>query len=117
MAYHQKVTLALSVILLFFIGASLGAIIRKGGFGLPLVVSILMFIVYHIINVLGEKLAKEGKLAPIEGMWMSTFILTPVAIMLTYAASKEIRFFEADFWLKLSTNLKTKVRKKIQVKN
>ncbi|CAI8276080.1 MAG: permease [Bacteroidetes bacterium MED-G17] len=116
-AYHQKFTLALSVILLFFIGASLGAIIRKGGFGLPLVVSILMFIVYHIINVLGEKLAKEGKLDPIEGMWMSTFILTPVAIMLTYAASKEIRFFEADFWLKLSTNLKTKVRKKIQVKN
>jgi len=100
-AYHQKYTLAVSVVLLFFIGASLGAIIRKGGFGLPLVVSILMFIVYHIINVLGEKLAKEGQISPLLGMWMSTFLLSPLAILLTYAASKEVKFFEADFWLKI----------------
>jgi lipopolysaccharide export system permease protein len=94
--WHKKFTLAISCILLFFIGAPLGSIIRKGGFGLPLVISILLFIVYFIINVIGEKLAKEGVIAVFSGMWLSTFILLPVAIFLTYKASTDSKLFDAD---------------------
>lgn len=94
--WHKKFTLAISCILLFFIGAPLGSIIRKGGFGLPLVISILLFIVYFIINVIGEKLAKEGVIAVFSGMWLSTFILLPVAVFLTYKASTDSKLFDAD---------------------
>ena len=94
--WHKKFTLAISCILLFFIGAPLGSIIRKGGFGMPLVISILMFIVYFIINVIGEKLAKEGVLDTFTGMWLSTFILLPIAIFLTYKASTDSKLFDAD---------------------
>lgn len=94
--WHKKFTLAISCILLFFIGAPLGSIIRKGGFGLPLVISILLFIVYFIINVIGEKLAKEGVIGVFTGMWLSTFILFPVACFLTYKASTDSKLFDAD---------------------
>lgn len=94
--WHKKFTLAISCILLFFIGAPLGSIIRKGGFGLPLVISILIFIVYFIINVIGEKLAKEGIMDTFTGMWLSTFILLPVAIFITYKASTDSKLFDGD---------------------
>lgn len=99
--WHRKYTLAVSCILLFFVGAPLGAIIKKGGFGLPLVVSLLLFIVYYIINVFGEKLVKEGQLDAITGMWMSTFVLFPLAIFLTYKASTDSRLFDSDSWSKI----------------
>ncbi len=99
--WHKKYTLAVSCILLFFVGAPLGAIIRKGGFGLPLVISILLFILYYIINVFGEKLVKQGQLDPFTGMWLSTIILFPLAIFLTYKASTDSRLFDADFYQRI----------------
>jgi lipopolysaccharide export system permease protein len=104
--WHKKFTLAISCILLFFIGAPLGSIIRKGGFGMPLVISILMFIVYFIINVIGEKLAKEGVLETVTGMWLSTFILLPIAIFLTYKASTDSKLFDADSYKAFFRRLK-----------
>jgi lipopolysaccharide export system permease protein len=99
--WHRKFTLSVSCLLLFFIGAPLGAIIRKGGFGLPFVFSLLLFIVYYIINVIGEKLVKESTLTPFTGMWLSTFVLFPFALWLTYQASTDSRLFDADAYKRL----------------
>jgi lipopolysaccharide export system permease protein len=99
--WHRKYTLAVSCILLFFIGAPLGAIIKKGGFGMPLVISLLLFILYYVINILGEKLAVEGTLPSILGMWLSTIILFPLAIFLTYKASTDSKLFDADAYRRI----------------
>lgn len=106
--WHKKFTLAFSVIILFFIGAPLGSIIRKGGFGLPFVFSILIFIVYYVLNVIGEKMVKEGALNSIAGMWLSTAILLPVALWLTYKASTDSQLFDADFYKVLRKKLSFK---------
>jgi lipopolysaccharide export system permease protein len=94
--WHRKFTLACSCILLFFVGAPLGAIIKKGGFGLPLVISILLFILYYVIGIFGEKLALQGELPAAVGMWLSMYILLPLAIFLTYKASRDSQLFDAD---------------------
>lgn len=99
--WHRKFTLAVSCIILFFIGAPLGAIIKKGGFGLPLVVSLLLFIMYYVIGIFGEKLVKQGALDPTLGMWLSTIILFPLAIFLTYKASTDSQLFNPDAYKKL----------------
>lgn len=96
--WHRKFTLAVSCILLFFIGAPLGAIIKKGGFGLPLVVSILLFILYYVVSIFGEKLIKQGVLPPIIGMWMALGLFFPLAIFLTYKASRDSQLFNIDFY-------------------
>jgi len=103
--WHRKFTLALSCILLFFIGAPLGAIIKKGGFGLPLVVSLLLFILYYVISIFGEKLVKQGAWEPLEGMWLSSFLLFPLAIFLTYKASRDSQLFNPESYKKLIPKL------------
>ena len=96
--WHRKFTLAFSCILLFFIGAPLGAIIKKGGFGLPLVISILLFILYYVVSIFGEKLIKQGVLSPVVGMWMALGLFFPLAIFLTYKASRDSQLFNIDFY-------------------
>jgi lipopolysaccharide export system permease protein len=87
--WHRKFFLALSCILLFFIGAPLGAIIRKGGLGMPTVLAILIFLGYYILSIVGEQMIRAGSLEPWLGMWMSTFILLPLAFFLTLKASRD----------------------------
>lgn len=87
--WHRKFTLSFACIVLFFIGAPLGAIIRKGGFGLPVVFSIVFFLVYHIISISSEKMAVQGVLTPFQGMWASALLLTPIGIFLTYKAATD----------------------------
>jgi len=96
--YNRKITLAFSCLVLFFIGAPLGAIIRKGGLGLPVVMSVIFFLFYHIISTIGEKYAKEGDLSPILGMWMAIIILTPLGVFLTYKASIDSVLFDANLY-------------------
>jgi lipopolysaccharide export system permease protein len=86
---HRKYTYSLLCLIFFFIGAPLGAIIRKGGLGMPVIVSVLMFLIYYIISMMGEKFARESLLMPGVGMWISTFILVPVSIWLTYTAAND----------------------------
>ena len=74
----------------FFIGAPLGAIIRKGGLGLPIVFAVLIFIIYHFINTFGKKVAQENGIPPFLGCWLSSIILSPLAIVLTYRATNDI---------------------------
>ena len=80
---QKKFTLSFACIIFFFIGAPLGAIIRKGGIGLPLVVSVILFIIYYIIDNAGYKMAKDGRIGVIEGMWLSSSILLPLGIFFT----------------------------------
>lgn len=94
--FHRKFTLAVSCLLLFAIGAPLGAIIRKGGLGLPVVVAIIFFLIYHIISTMSEKAAKDGSMDPLIGMWMAVIVLTPLAAFLTYKSTTDSALFDAD---------------------
>lgn len=96
--YQRKFTLAASCILLFFIGAPLGAIIRKGGMGLPVVIAISFFLVYHILTTVAEKSAREGSLNPIFAMWIAFIVLTPLAAFLTYKATVDSALFDVNYY-------------------
>ncbi len=99
-AWHKKFTLSFACLLLFFIGAPLGAIIRKGGFGLPVVISVLFFILYHILSITGEKAAKAGALDIYFGMWLSSIALLPLGIFLTYKATTDSPLLDPESWKK-----------------
>ena len=94
--WHRKFTLAVSCLLLFGIGAPLGAIIRKGGLGLPVVMAIIFFLIYHVIATLSEKAARDAALSPLWGMWMAIIVLTPLAIFLTYKSTTDSALFDAE---------------------
>ena len=97
-AWHQKITLSIACLIFFFIGAPLGAIIRKGGFGLPIVVSVLVFIIYYIISTAGMKMSREGIWEPWQGMWLSTIVILPFGIFLTYKATVDAQLFNKEAW-------------------
>ncbi|OHT45849.1 LptF/LptG family permease [Flavobacterium tructae] len=88
-ALYEKFVIAFACFLMFFIGAPLGAIIRKGGLGLPIVFAVLIFITFHFINTFGKRLSQEGAMNPFLGAWMSSFILLPLAVLLTYRATND----------------------------
>jgi lipopolysaccharide export system permease protein len=91
-ALYDKFVIAFSCLLMFFIGAPLGAIIRKGGLGLPIVFAILIFIIFHFINTFGKKVAQQDELSPFLGSWMSTIVLGPLAVLLTKKATDDKGF-------------------------
>lgn len=97
--YHEKFMIAYSCLLMFFIGAPLGAIIRKGGIGLPMVFAVVIFIAYHFMNVFGRKLAQEAAIPPFLGTWLASIVLTPLAITLTYRATNDIGVMISFDWL------------------
>ena len=92
--WHRKFTLSFACIVLFLIGAPLGAIIRKGGLGMPVLISILFFLVYHISSITGEKSALQGVVSASQGMWISSLILTPMGIFFTVKAASDSTLFE-----------------------
>jgi lipopolysaccharide export system permease protein len=96
LAFYDKFVIAFACFLMFFIGAPLGAIIRKGGLGLPIVFAVLIFITFHFINTFGKRISQENGLSPILGAWMSSLILTPLAILLTYRATNDIGLINMD---------------------
>ena len=95
-ALYDKFVVAFACLMMFFIGAPLGAIIRKGGIGLPIVFAVLIFITFHFINTFGRRLAEENGIAPLLGSWMSSMILTPLAVLLTYRATNDIGLINID---------------------
>ena len=95
-AVYDKFVVAYACLLMFFIGAPLGAIIRKGGIGLPIVFAVIIFISFHFINTFGKRLAEENGIDPFLGSWLSSIILTPLAILLTYRATNDIGSFSLD---------------------
>lgn len=105
MEFHRKFTLSFAVLIFFFIGAPLGAIIRKGGLGMPVVVSILLFILYYIISMMGEKSAREDVWNMTAGMWFSSAIFLPVGIWLTYKAVRDSTIMSAETYTALFKKL------------
>lgn len=97
--WHKKITLSLACIIFFFIGAPLGAIIRKGGLGMPVVLSVLIFILYYIIDSGATRVAKSGEMNIILGTWMSTLVLAPLGGFLTYKSNKDSVVFNIDVYI------------------
>lgn len=106
MERHRKYTLSIAVLIFFFVGAPLGAIIRKGGLGMPVVVSILLFIAYYIVSMTGEKSAREDVWQMFTGMWFSTLVFLPIGIWLSYKAGTDSAIMSTDTYLKLINKLK-----------
>lgn len=99
--WHRKYSLSLACLVLFFIGAPLGSIIRKGGFGMPLVAAIILFLIFHLLNVFGEKFVKENIADAFSGMWLSIFVLIPVGIFFTYKAMHDSQLFSREFYYRI----------------
>ena len=99
--WHKKFSLSAACLILFFIGAPLGSIIRKGGLGMPVVVSVLLFVIYHVLTVIGEKAAIEGVMSCFWGMWLAPLIYLPFGILLTAQATVDSSFLDADTWRRL----------------
>jgi len=102
---HKKFTFSIACFLLFFIGAPLGAIIRKGGLGLPAVISTIFFILFWILSFTGEKYAVEGVMPAYIGMWMAPAVLLPIGIFLTHKATVDASLLDVDAWMKYVTRV------------
>ena len=99
-AWHKKFTLSFAILVLFFIGAPLGAIIKKGGLGAPLVFAALFFLMYYILMIMGENIVDAGIITVWKGMWLSAFVLTPIGLFLTYKAANDSALFDRDAYKK-----------------
>ena len=97
--WHRKWALPVSIFIFFLVGAPLGAIIRKGGLGTPIVISVIFFVIYYIISMTGEKMAKEGTWSSLLGMWISSIVLFPIAVYLTNKATNDSALLDFDWYL------------------
>ena len=97
--WHKKITLSLSCLIFFFIGAPLGAIIRKGGLGLPVVISVVIFVLYYIIDSGSTRVARSGEMDIILGTWMSTIVLAPIGAFFTYKSNKDSVVFNLEMYI------------------
>ncbi|NVJ87904.1 MAG: YjgP/YjgQ family permease [Flavobacteriaceae bacterium] len=107
--YYNRVAFSLSCLILFFIGAPLGSIIRKGGFGLPMILAISVYVLYFFTNTFGRNLAEESTITAFLGSWISFFLMAPVAILLTIRATKDKGIFDVDSFLQPITKIIKKV--------
>jgi lipopolysaccharide export system permease protein len=101
MAWHEKITLAISCMVMFLIGAPLGSIIRKGGIGLPLVFAVIFFVIFFLLNNFGRKFVSQNVMSPVAGMWLSTYVLTPIGVFLIYKALHDSQLFNKEFYFRV----------------
>ena len=99
--WHKKLSMSFACLVLFFIGAPLGSIIRKGGLGMPLVMALLFFMIFYLLNIFGEKFTKDHILVPIVGMWLPVIALAPVGFFLTYKAMHDSQLFNKEYYYRL----------------
>jgi lipopolysaccharide export system permease protein len=103
--WHKKLSLSFACLVLFFIGAPLGSIIRKGGLGMPLVVALIFFMIFYLLNIFGEKFTKDNVFDPVTGVWLPVIVLTPVGIFLTYKAMHDSQLFNKEYYYRLFKKL------------
>jgi len=115
--WHRKFTLSFACLIFFFIGAPLGAIIRKGGLGAPVVISVIMFIIYYIIDNTGYKMSREGLWTAFQGMWLSSSVLLPLGIFLTYKSAVDATLFNTEQYIKFWDKTKQKFFQVVRRKN
>jgi lipopolysaccharide export system permease protein len=106
MAWHEKWTMAVACLVMFLVGAPLGSIIRKGGIGMPLVIAVIFFLIFFLLNNFGKKLAGQAVLTPIGGEWMATYVLTPIGIFLIYKALHDSQLFNKEFYFRLGRKIR-----------
>jgi hypothetical protein len=111
-AWHEKLTLSVACMVMFLIGAPLGSIIRKGGIGMPLVIAVIFFVIFFLLNNFGKKFVKQDVLTPIGGMWMATYVLTPIGLFLIYKALHDSQLFNKEFYFRLMRNIRNLSPKK-----
>ena len=109
--WNRKFTLSYAVLMLFFLGAPLGAIVKKGGLGWPVLIAILFFLLYFILTRSGEEMSANGSLDPFTGMWLSAIIISPITIFIFYKANKDSRLFDFEFYLKIFKSIFAKKSK------
>lgn len=97
--WNKKLTMSFACLVFFFIGAPLGAIIRKGGFGTPAVISIFFFVIFYVISLSGQKMVEENVIGTFAGMWAASYILMPIGIFLTYKATTDSVIMNIDTYL------------------
>jgi lipopolysaccharide export system permease protein len=101
--WHRKFTLSVACLVLFFVGAPLGALIRKGGFGMPIFMSILFFVIFHVFSMSGERIAEEGSISPLMGMWLSIFVLLPFGVFLSYKAMNDSPLLSMEWYYRTAS--------------
>lgn len=104
--WHKKFSFPAACLVLFLIGAPLGSIIRKGGFGMPFLLAIVFFVIFYFVSNTGEKAAREGAMAPILGSWLAFIVLVPVGLFLTYKAMRESQLFSNEFYYRITRRLR-----------
>ena len=111
--WHRKLTLPVLIIIFFVIGASLGAIIKKGGLGTPIVISVIFFVIYYVISIPGEKMAKEGTMESVVGMWFPLVLLAPIAVYLLRKATNDTSLLDMDWYDVKLRKLRRSISKRI----
>jgi lipopolysaccharide export system permease protein len=104
--WHRKLSVSIACLVLFFIGAPLGSIIRKGGLGMPLVMALMFFMAFYLLNIFGEKFTKDHVLIPIVGMWLPVIVLSPVGFFLTYKAMHDSQLFNKEYYYRMFKNIR-----------
>lgn len=107
--WYRKFSLSFACLVLLLVGCAMGAIVRKGGFGMPILIAVLYFVVFHVLNVIGEKLAKQMVIQPGVGMWLSSIVLLPLALFLTYKANNDSVIFRAEWYKNTIASLRTRL--------
>jgi len=110
-AWHKKLTLSVACLVMFLIGAPLGSIIRKGGIGMPLIFAVIFFVIFFLLNNFGEKFVKEDVLTPLAGMWMATYVLTPIGLFLVYKALHDSQLFNKEFYFRIAKAVRLFLRR------
>lgn len=105
-AWHEKFTMAVACLVMFLIGAPLGSIIRKGGIGMPLVFAVIFFVIFFLLNNFGRKFVGQAVLTPLAGMWMPTYVLTPIGLFLVYKALNDSQLFNKEFYFRLTRKIR-----------
>ncbi len=108
--WWRKFTMSVVCFILFLVGAPLGAIIRKGGIGLPVVIAVVLFVILYVISLIGEKLAKDGTVSPFFGMWLANFILLPFGFFLVYKATHDSQLFNIEMYGNFFKRIAVKLR-------
>jgi lipopolysaccharide export system permease protein len=109
-AWHEKLTLSVACLVMFLIGAPLGSIIRKGGLGMPLIFAVVFFVIFFMLNNFGKKFVKEDVMTPLGGMWLSTYVLVPIGLFLTYKALQDSQLFNKEFYIRLRKKTRTLIQ-------
>jgi len=108
--WHRKFALSFACMVLFFIGAPLGSIIRKGGLGMPLVIAVVFFLIFHLLNMFGIKFAENDVTTPLLGMWLSTMILIPIGFFFTYKAMHDSQLFNQESYFRIFRKLRSMIK-------